>query len=401
MNAIIKISHSLACLAILLLGTSSTAPAAGSRSGTEVNIILPESFSRFGSGFWASGGAGVAGLGMPGAPFANPAALNYPNLELYIEATQRLNTTWLAGIDYDGQTIVPSFASAGFSTGAVSLAFGYANLFDLNLSLKVPEATENFPEGTGRFFEAGRSVKAHALFSSVGYTVDEKLSLGLTAGIHYVHIHDYIFNVTADGGGFGLLLVGGGLFRISDRFSVGSTLHFESPTTFTGSYQGPSLLSVNDTSRPGFTALRETYEFKASFPWSVNLGAAWAASPSVDLLASVEYQHWSHLAEGYSNLFQFHIGAQIELSEAVNLHAGFFTQAAPQQIDENPLSENFLTAGFRWRMSPAFAVSANVIDSHLASTSPDVPFSGFPDARFRQSAISLGVTYTMPGSHEE
>jgi len=86
------------------------AAAAGSRSGTDVTIIRPEAFSRFGSSFWASGGAGVAGLGMPGAPFANPAALNYTSLEVYLEAAQRFNTTWLAGIDYDGQMIAPSFA---------------------------------------------------------------------------------------------------------------------------------------------------------------------------------------------------------------------------------------------------------------------------------------------------
>src|SRR5260221_9263374 len=170
--------RALAAVLISLCLFCVAAPAAGSRSGTEVTIIRPEAFSRFGSSFWAAGGAGVAGLGMPGAPFANPAAMNYPNLELYVEAAQRFSTTWLVDLDYDGQTIVPSFASAGFSTGKASLAFGYANLYDLNYSSRIMETTMNFPDGTGQIGEFGSSVKTHAIFGSVGYPVDEELSVG-------------------------------------------------------------------------------------------------------------------------------------------------------------------------------------------------------------------------------
>src|SRR5438876_11316825 len=131
-------------------------------------------------------------------------------------------------------------------------------------------------------------------------------------------------------------------------------------------------MAVTVAAGQSFQAVRETYEFSARFPWSFNLGASFAVSPNVDIFLRGEYQHWSHLADGYGNLVQFHIGTQIELSEAVNLQAGFFTQAAPEEIEENPLSENFLTAGVRWRVSNSVALSSNVIDSHLASTTPEV-----------------------------
>ena len=48
-------------------------------------------------------------------------------------------------------------------------------------------------------------------------------------------------------------------------------------------------------------------------------------------------------------------------------------------------------------MSGAFALSANLLDSHLASTSSFIPYSGFPEEKFRQASISVGVIYSLPG----
>jgi hypothetical protein len=395
-----KLLYRLFSLTTLLISASCVTSAAGSRNGIDVSIAFPEASSRFGSTFWASGGAGVAGLGLPGAPFANPAALNYPNVEIYVEAAQRFNTTWIAGIDYNGQTIVPAYGSVGFSTGRASLAFGYANLFDQDYSTQLLITTPAFPEGTGQTAGFGSSSRTHAIFGSVGYPVDEQLSVGLTGGLHYIHVRNYILNTSADGGAIGFLLVGGGLFRLSEHLTIGGTIHYESPATFSQLYSTAQAMTP-DTSRGGLYQIQESFDFSARYPWTFNLGAAWSVSPSVDILVSGEYEHWSHLVEGYSNLVQFHLGTQIELSEAVSVQAGFFTQAAPQDLEENPLSENFLTAGFRWNVSRAVAVSANAIDSHLSSTSPVVPFSNSPDARFRQAAVSLGVTYTFLKSPQE
>jgi long-subunit fatty acid transport protein len=368
---------------------------ADTRGGTTVLILSPEAFTRIGSDVWAAGGTGVSRWGMPGAPLSNPAGLDYPSLGFYLEGTQRFTTKWLADIDYDGQLIAPLFGSVGFPAGNFNLAFGYANVFDVRYSESVNVTTPNYPEGTGQTYDFGRSIKTHVFFGSASYPVGEELSAGLTVGIHYVHHHEDVFDLSANGGGIGLLLVGGALFRASDRVSIGGAIHYESPTTFTETYSVASLTPVSDTTRR-ITYVVESDDFTARFPWSVDLGMAWAATGSLSFMVGGEYQHWSNISESYKNLVQLHLGTEFAVSDQVRLAAGFFTQDAPEDIPGNPLVENFLTFGFRWKVSPAVNVSASVLDSHLLSSSPSPSIFGSTDERFRQSSVSIGISYTAP-----
>src|SRR5207249_2734694 len=140
---------SLTCM-LVLLPFISLPVRAGARSGTQVNVTSPAAFSKFGSGFWSSGGAGVAGKGIATSPFVNPSAMNYLSLSYYLETTHRFQTTIFGDLDYDGQTIVPAYASVGFSSGTTCLAFGYANIYDEHYEASIPETTPDNPEGTGQ-----------------------------------------------------------------------------------------------------------------------------------------------------------------------------------------------------------------------------------------------------------
>src|SRR5258708_5271792 len=84
-------------------------------------------------------------------------------------------------------------------------------------------------------------------------------------------------------------------------------------------------------------------------------------TPSLSFMVGGEYQHWSHIADGYSNLVQLHLGTEFAVSDQIRLAAGFFTQDAPEDIPGNPLVENFLSFGFRWHVSPAVDLSASVL----------------------------------------
>ena len=122
-----------------------------------------------------------------------------------------------------------------------------------------------------------------------------------------------------------------------------------------------------------------------------------SVTPAVTILMSTEYQHWSHVSDGWNNLLQLHLGTEIALSEAVSVQAGFFMEDAPEGSGQDYLGERFLTAGLRWTSEDRWMFSANVLDSHLLSNSSNSPFGGTLAENFRQASVSLGVGYTFAG----
>ncbi|HTK81196.1 MAG TPA: hypothetical protein VL633_02800 [Bacteroidota bacterium] len=360
----------------LYLSLSASTGLAQTRNGLEIDYTVLEAYSKPGSEYWASGGAGIASAGLPSSALSNPAALHFSSLGFYAEASQRFSTKWLAGIDYDGQTIVPSFVGVGFKAGSASLSFGYANTYDFKWSYSAIETTPQYPNGTGRTFDFDRTVKLHSFFGSAGYQYDEHLAVGITVGIHYVHLHDIVLtDLSADGGGFGVLITPAFIFSASEKVRIGGAVHYESTTTFFESY-----------------GLTETYAFVARFPWTADLGIAWKLTPNFEIMLSTEYQHWTDMSNNFNNLVQIHIGTDIGIADRLRLRTGFFTQQSPGTYG----TENFLTAGFTWKMTDAFLLSVNGMDSHLVSNSSWTQWFG-PDAgSFRQASVSLGVGYTLP-----
>ena len=90
-------------------------------------------------------------------------------------------------------------------------------------------------------------------------------------------------NVAAAGSRTWVLLVAGGLFRVSHHLSVGGTIHYESSAAFTESYNSTTRLFIPDTLESRVYLVEELYDVSAAYPWTVNLGAAWSVSPKVDI----------------------------------------------------------------------------------------------------------------------
>src|ERR1051326_797737 len=79
-----------------------------------------------------------------------------------------------------------------------------------------------------------------------------------------------------------------------------------------------------DSSRTTYTAVLGTTEISGQPPWNVDFGASWDVSGILSLSSSMEYQHWSQVSDGWSNLIQFHVSAAITPSSDVTLRTGFF-----------------------------------------------------------------------------
>jgi hypothetical protein len=364
------------------------------RSGRETDLTMPAAFSKSGSEYWASGGAGVASFGTVNSPLVNPAALHYDNTSIYVEGAKRFGTKYLGDFDYDGQIILPQYASVGFTTNNLNVAFSYVRSYDLSLSFSIPITTTQYPEGTGELAEYVRNVRIHSLYGSVGKTVGEHLSLGIAAGLQYMTYEEKLLQVGATGNRFGLHLIAGTIVRATEQVNFGATLSYGPALNSSAQYSGPSL---NDSVYPGgYYRLSESYTFRLQFPWTINMGVACNISPTVDILLSAEYQHWSHISDTWRNLFQIHFGAGFTLSQAISIQAGFFTQDAPENFGGDFLGEQFLTAGIRWTTEDRWMFSANVLDSHLLSNSSYRPFLATSGENFRQASVSLGVGYTLP-----
>src|SRR6266850_7249609 len=222
------LKKSTLCPLILFL-MANPVGAQSTRSGNTSELSSPPAIGRVGNQFWSSGGAGVAEDGLVSAPFSNPASANPTTLTLSFEAGVRSSADFPYGINYDGQWLLPSYVSLAIPGRDWSFSLGYANFYNLDLSIPgIPVTTVNFPDGTGQMDDFERSVLAHTFFGSARYEAAPALSVGLTMGINVVRSTESLLGVTAKGDGYGLLAVIGVLFKPNSNVNLGSAITFAS-----------------------------------------------------------------------------------------------------------------------------------------------------------------------------
>jgi hypothetical protein len=374
---------------VFLIGGSGVAHGQ-SRSGTTIQLMSAASMTRIGIQSWSSGGAGVAEEGLVSAAFTNPAGLDPERITLYGEAGIRTTANWLLDIDYDGQLIVPAYLSVSFPLQAWHIGVGYMDFYDSRIAINnIAVTTPNFPEGTGNFFDAERTVRTHTFFGSADYRPSGDLSLGATLGLTDATLSDRVAAITASGSGLGMIAILGAIVRPNPSLSIGSKFTVASTVNITAGYNLQSALP----GPRGTVLIPEAFTYSTAFPLTAEAGIGWNITPAAELLASLEYQGWSKVSESFNNELQYHLGVLLALSPVISLRGGFFTQKEPVRETQDYFTENFLTAGLEFLAFENCILTASILDSHLLTNSPSVPSLYGRNLNFRQSYASLGVAY--------
>jgi len=383
-------------LTLLLLGSLQALSLSQSmRVGSEPTPIMSASpFTRTGISAWSSGGASVAEDGIQAAALSNPALTRLDGPTVYVEAGKRLGTTWILDFDYDGQFIVPAFASLGTSVENISLEIGYSNSYNEHLSSSLPITTAQLPDGTGEFDDFERTVNVHTYFGSMSYSPTNAVSFGATVGVNNVRTKEGIGRVSERGNGNGAMLNFGVLLKADEGLSFGASFRYSTSTTVSLSYEGPQLLQLpSDSGRSYYKLSPAQASYNAALPWIVEAGICWNAGPAFTILSSVEFERWSHIAPSFRDVTNIHLGAAFRVSPLVSLRCGFFTQLDPITSTSEYIDQNVLTAGVEWTANESVVLSAGILDSHLFGKS--APSSTFfqTNNSFHQTYFSSAVGY--------
>lgn len=361
-------------------------------------LVYPTAFTRTGIQYWSSGGAAIAENGLATAALNNPATLAGDDLTLYVEAGKRTETNWPFDLRYDGQWIAPAYVALVIPENGWYLSIGYTNYYSDDLATEpFPVTNDNFPEGTGQFFQAERSSLVHDFFGSIQYRTSEQMSLGLTLGFNDVTMNDRITDVEASATGYGVLAIAGALYQPLPAVTIGATItlsstvnvdagYFNNSLTVTPTHQQDSLVPV--------VGSREAFRFAAEFPWIVGTGVDWKYSSTLEFMLGLEYQHWSGILAGNSNPLQIHCGTAFAISPSFKVRFGFFTAFEPASTDQQYLNQNFLSLGFEYCSFEHVKIIAGIIDSHILSSSAVLPSFEGQSNTFRQTYLSCGISYS-------
>ena len=374
-----------------LLGSSSESVAQLLQEYNPISSSAVAALTKIGTDTWAAGGTGVSEMGLPSAAFNNPAALRFGSLSVAAEFGYKAKARWTSDIDYDGMAIAPGVASVGMPVEDWNFSLSYANTYNQRLELApIPITTTQFPEGTGEYFSYVRTVKIHSFAGSFSYTINDLLSVGATVGLSAIRLDESLYHTSARATGNGLLAVLGIAVCPNSSLSAGAVFKASPKVRMDVDYTTPSVIDPGG-GNPPITFAVMTPDYVARFPWIIEVGASWDATSLIRIQSSVEYQHWSSLADAYSNPFQFHIGGIYNPFPTLSLRLGFFTQSDPWN---SALSQNFLTGGIRFTVD-WLALSVAVLDSHLFGNSSGSTFYG-PDAeQFHQTIIQGGLVCTF------
>jgi hypothetical protein len=362
---------------------------------TPINILSQPGYNRVGNDFWASGGAGITEYGLHAAAFANPALLSFDALTLTAETGWRPKTDYLAGINYDNSTILPSYASLGMPFGPVSVEAGYTRSYDEHLLIEgVMFTTQQQPDGPGQLVNIENTTTIHTAFVSMGITFPEGASIGLTTGLDFVRYDGDLPYNSVRATGTRLQMTAGAVVRPFAIASLGVTVHIAADDNLHYSTDSFSSIALLDST--GRTPLYPLAiaTFSAKTPSSVGFGGSLDVLPWLTLLGRAEYQNWSAMENHLNDVWQYHLGAVASPIPEGTFRAGFFTQRSPSGSLTEYFNEYFLTAGASWKITQDLTASAAYLTSApFAKKSVSVQYIYYGQS-LQQSMLSGGIAYS-------
>lgn len=357
-------------------------------------FVPQPAFTRVGVDAWASGGSGVAEVGLPSAMFNNPAAMRFPTLSISVELGKRFTTKSLQDFDYDGQFIIPQFVTAGLSLENINLGVCYANYYDNQMvTPPILFTTENEPDGTGVSIRLQWKSSVHSFLVASNYSFGDQVTIGTSLGVNYVHINQDFGRGSIRGNALGFHSIVGAIVKPAEEITIGASLRYSSKISFEIEAEGFGNRLITDVLRQGTFYRIVPLTSRSAFPWSVELGIALNLLPSVRLFASVEFLNWQKVVQEYLNRVHVHAGCAFLISSNVEMRLGFFTQKDPNTFIGEAFDQNFLTGGARFSFSN-WTISASLLDSNLFNHEQRIlPPVGQKTGQFHQTILSTGLSY--------
>jgi len=363
------------------------------------DVVDHLSFSRIGTAEWASGGMRSAEAGSLSAPFNNPALLRAPSLTLYTEFGKRSEAAFIADITMDGQYLLPSFGQISVSTGNFHWALAYASLYDRAYDYGEVEITtvEN-PEGTGEMASGSDRVRVHTAIASAAFVLDDRFSVGLSAGANVVTVHNKFYKISVTGNGSGAFVIAGVYGSLASTLHLGGSLRLSENVLFSPVYDGLQLIDVDPPldSTNGTIRVIETptQQIRAQFPVTAQVGGVWDVAESMSLMAEIEMEGWSELSVTYESTVDVHVGVLLKPHPLLRLRGGYFTESSPQNSPTAlKIDQKFMTAGFEWTALSGVVITGSAVRSVWSATRSS--FFAPPKEGFYQHLYQLGLLYRL------
>jgi hypothetical protein len=355
-------------------------------SSVEQNILSPLAYTRIGTEFWSSGGAGLAEKGYATAPINNPAGISLSSLTISAEGACKLQTPYIFNdISYDNVLLIPSYVSVGIPYETFTFALGYSNTVNSVLDLGlIPLTTESNPDGTGQFFSAKDSWKVHTGFGCANWSPSQLLSLGVTFGYDYIISESNLADAWSKTTGSRISITCGAQIH-TEHVGIGMVLRL--PSSASLKYEayippGPSL-------RPTPALIVPSYVAKT--PLIAEIGFSYYANPNFTLLASAEFQGWSQVNPDTRDLWQFHVGCSVSPFSNVFLRAGYFTAKTPNTFKPDYWNQEYLTCGMTIALENRFSVSIMLLSSKPFTDKNELN----ADMSFYQMMLSAGFSLSL------
>ena len=367
---------------------------AQSRTGSSYVVwVSPQaSLTRIGADALASGGASVAERGLPTASFTNPAGMQFTNPTAYAEFGKYTTSKWFAGLDYNGQFVLPTVLSIGMPVDGFSVSLNYFRQYSNRMSTgPIIVTTPAYPEGTGEVVYYERSVEVHSFCGSGSVALNDEISLGFTLGGNYLKHTEDLSLWSIRGSDYGFFVIGGIQATVQEGIAIGVTVRFN---------QAMRYIPEINTSRPppnppsGGVLVNEVAIAEAQLPPIVELGLSWQATHRLKLLASMEFFNWTTVLDDARNRWQIHLGGVADVHNNLALRFGYFTLSNWTGYNEEPLNQQFATLGVQLKVDPLL-VSLAVMDSHLFKKSTPSSSTFLISEPFYQTYLSSGFSFSF------
>lgn len=317
-----------------------------------------------GARVWGMGGAGVANVQDLSSMVVNPAALMVrKRISFYGEILTKNKNPWLKEVTdmyLESPVVLPDFIGVGFKINETfNTGLGFLALKTFNLDFgKVGISTPGKPI-PDEYIEAYTHFRARQIFLPISVKVGKRVCLGANLNYNFISVkHLLIYKGESEKDYLNLKL--GTLVQPSDKFNLGLTFVPQRSFSTETEWKGED------------TSFVEKFE-KTTLPWELGIGFYFHnLGYPLNFAFDIKFSKNSKI-DNQVDRYDYHLGAEIEISEEINILFGYFSRfdyRNPKKgwLDEvGEYDQHFLTAGVRISLCD-YLLQISVRDSHLLSS---------------------------------
>jgi len=372
-------------LQLIIFSISKTVAQSNTREGPTVISFLPQGY---GIKLLNSSGTSSIINDVSNLGFMNPASIsNFENYSIGFayQFSTSIDEAWIADF---GTSRVYNFYPQ--SLGGIvkwndfTFGLGFGQKYNGTLDIEpIPVTTEEYPNGTGEFFEVKQETMIHSHSITASYSFKELLqtsndiTLGFRYSLNYLNRYDEIWHVTGSATDYSSNFAVGLNYKINldDQRQLMIGASYETKTDFEAKYEVDNstliMYDPEDTNHVLIPAEQNNFYLLHTLPDELRIDLAIDAASDLKLLANLTSVFWATETNSLKDQIEFSASALYRINEMFTPSLGFYitdceyTDTFYSRLNEG-LNALFMTAGLRFNYDN-FSADLAIADSHLFS----------------------------------